>query len=305
MNIRSEFKKNQVLVMSYDMIRQVINQIKFTIAPRWSVERMYRKSFGYAINLDNPKTFNEKLNWMKLYWHNPLLTTCIDKYLVRDYIKENGLENHLTELYGVYDDIDDVDFSNLPEKFVLKMNNGSGCNVLCTDKSKLDIPAIRREFKREMKRNYYYTYGEWGYKNIIPKIICESYIETDDGKPPKDYKIFCFNGEPQYLFVASDRVEHQTKFDFYTKNWEWIPAKNKYPNAGDVLKRPDCLDEMFEIARILAKPFPEVRVDLYYEKGKIYFGELTFYHFAALTPFEPAEFDEKMGECFKLPEKWL
>lgn len=304
MAIKSYLKNNALVMRTYDTMRDCVNRFKFTLFPKKSIERLYKKKIGRPIDLNSPKTYTEKLNWLKLFWHNPLLTRCIDKYLVRSYIEEQGLGDLLTKLYGVYDDIDKVDFASLPEKFALKMNNGSGCNVLCTDKSKLNLKEIRTNFKREMKRNYYYTYGEWGYKDIIPKIICESYIDTVDGKPPKDYKIFCFNGEPQYLFVASDRINHQTKFDFYTKDWEWLPVRNKYPNAGDVLEKLAYLDEMLRVARILSKPFPAVRVDLYYEGGKIYFGELTFYHFSAFTPFDPDSFDEKMGREFILPPKW-
>ena len=211
----------------------------------------------------------------------------------------------LVKLYGVYDSIDDVKFEELPDKFALKMNNGSGCNILCSDKSKLDIPSIKKQFRREFKRNYYYTYCEWGYKNIVPKVICEELIETQDNKPPKDYKIFCFNGEPEYIFVASDRINHKTKFDFYTKEWKWIPVKNHYPNAGDVLTKPDALDSMLDIARRLSKPFPQVRVDLYYENGQIYFGELTFYHFSGFTPFDPDSFDYEVGKKFELPKSYI
>lgn len=303
MNIKASLKKYKPVLYFYDLIRQTVLKVRITISPKLYIKQVYKKKFGQDIDLVNPKTFNEKLNWMKLYWHDPLLTQCIDKYTVRKYIEEMGYGDLLVDLYGVYDDIDDVDFDCLPDKFALKMNNGSGCNVLCKDKSSLDIPAIKREFKREMKRNYYYTYVEWGYKNIVPKIICEKYIDTADGKPPKDYKIFCFNGEPAYLFMASDRIDHQTKFDFYTTDWKWLPVKNNHPNAGDILPRPECLDEMLEIARNLSKPFPEVRVDLYYEGGKIIFGELTFYHFSGFTPFDPQSFDLELGSKFELPQK--
>jgi len=303
--IKQKLKNSTLISSAYYGIREMYGRVWLAFAPRKRIEYLYEKKIGHKLNLDNPVLYTEKLNWLKLYWHNPLLTRCIDKYTVRTFVEEQGLGDCLTTLYGVWDDIDDVDFGSLPEKFVLKMNNGSGCNILCTDKSKLDIKQIRRDFKKEMHRNYYYTYGEWGYKDIVPKLICESYIDTEDGKPPKDYKIFCFNGEPEYLFVASDRINHQTKFDFYTKDWEWIPARNKYPNAGDVLKKPDALEKMFDVARKLSKPFPAVRVDLYYEEGVIYFGELTFYHFSAFTPFDPPEFDIRLGEHFVLPEKWL
>lgn len=306
MNIlRRKLKNIDIVVMTYDMIRQKLNALKFRISERKFIEKIFYKKFGYKLDLDNPQTFNEKLNWMKLYWHNPLLTKCIDKYIVRQYLTDIGYGYLLTDLYGVYNDIDEVDFKKLPNQFVLKMNNGSGCNIICKNKNNLNINEIKRKFKREMKRNYYYTYGEWGYKNIKPKIICEELIHTDDGKPPKDYKIFCFHGKPYYLYMASDRVDHQTKFDFYTIDWEWIPVKNHYPNAGDVLERPECLEEMLDLARKLSKPFPEVRLDFYYENGKIIFGEFTFYHMSAFTPFDPYEFDIEMGSKFELPKKYI
>lgn len=303
MKIREVLKQNHVIVSMYDIFKQNLNAIKLSISERKFIEKLFYKKMGYKIDLDNPKTFNEKLNWMKLYWRDPILTKCIDKYTVRQYLIDLGYENLLTKLYGVYSDIDEIDFDKLPNEFVLKMNNGSGCNVICKNKKDLNMDEIRLRFKREMKRNYYYTYAEWGYKNIVPKIICEELIHTDDGKPPKDYKIFCFNGEPEYLFMASDRIDHNTKFDFYTTEWKWLPVKNHYPNAGDVLERPECLDEMLDLARKLSKPFPEVRLDFYYEQGKIIFGEFTFYHFSAFVPFEPYEFDLEMGSKFELPNK--
>lgn len=303
MSIRSILKETKVVVAVYDYIRQSALKMQIVLSPRKFIERKWRKKFGYDIDLDNPQTFNEKLNWMKLYWQDPIITSCIDKYLVRTFVEDAIGAGYLVKLYGVYNSIDEVNFTTLPEHFALKMNNGSGCNLLCRNKSNIDIDSIKRDFRREFKRNYYYTYCEWGYKNIVPRVICEELIETEDGKPPKDYKIFCFNGEPEYIFVASDRINHQTKFDFYDVSWNWLPVKNHYPNAGDVLPKPAALDEMLEVARKLSKPFPQVRVDLYYENGRIYFGELTFYHFSGFTPFEPDSFDFELGKKFELPEK--
>lgn len=303
MSIRSILKETKVVVAVYDYIRQSALKMQIVLSPRKFIERKWRKKFGYDIDLDNPQTFNEKLNWMKLYWQDPIITSCIDKYLVRTFVEDAIGAGYLVKLYGVYNSIDEVNFTTLPEHFALKMNNGSGCNLLCRNKSNIDIDSIKRDFRREFKRNYYYTYCEWGYKNIVPRVICEELIETEDGKPPKDYKIFCFKGEPEYIFVASDRINHQTKFDFYDVSWNWLPVKNHYPNAGDVLPKPSALDEMLEVARKLSKPFPQVRVDLYYENGRIYFGELTFYHFSGFTPFEPDSFDFELGKKFELPEK--
>lgn len=299
--LKQKLKNNVFVAGVYYGIKEVYGKVWMAIAPKKRIEHLYAKKFGVLPNLENPNTFNEKLNWLKLYWRDPIITDCIDKYRVRKIIEDRCGAELLTKLYGVWDDIDEVDFDKLPDEFALKMNNGSGCNVLCKDKKELNFNGLRRMFKKEMKRNYFYTYGEWGYKNIVPKIICEELIHTPDGKPPKDYKIFCFEGKPKFLFVASDRYDYKTKFDFYTTDWKWLPVSNGHPNAGDVLPRPEKLDEMLEIAEKLSKGFPQVRVDLYCEYGKIYFGELTFYHFSAFTPFEPREWDAKFGEYFKLP----
>jgi hypothetical protein len=303
MDIKEQIKNIEFIPILYDSVRQGWQKHQIDVSPEKYIEHIYKKKFHRNIDLNNPCTFNEKLNWMKLYWQDPLLTRCIDKYMVREYVNECGLGEILVNLYGVYDNIDDVQFNELPDKFVLKMNNGSGCNFFCRDKNNLKISTIKKQFRREFKNNCYYTYCEWGYKDITPKVICEQLIDTEDEKPPKDYKIFCFNGEPEYIYVASDRINHQTKFDFYTKEWKWLPVKNRYPNAGDILAKPAALDEMLDIARKLSKPFPEVRVDLYFENRRIYFGELTFYHMGGVTPFEPEAFDYEMGKKFDLPRR--
>jgi hypothetical protein len=182
----------------------------------------------------------------------------------------------------------------------LKWNFGSGFNIVCHDKTELDTDMAKSLLRKWGLIDYSLYWSEMQYRKITKKIICEQFLETADGRPPKDYKIFCSYGEPKLLFVASDRYEGKTKFDFYTPDWQWIPVRNGHPNAGNVLRRPPELEEMLNIARALSAGIPIVRIDLYLESGRIYFGEITFTHFACVTPFEPADYDLTFGRMFPI-----
>lgn len=270
-----------------------------SIAPEAATKILFKKYLGYALNMDNPQTLNEKLQYLKLrtYAKNKLVTQCADKYAVRDYVKKCGCEDTLVDLLGVWDSADEIDFDALPERFALKCNHGTGSNILCTDKSKLNIANTKSKLNKWMNEDTGRQRVEMSYSGIDRKIIAESFIETSDGKPPKDYKIFCSYGEPKFLFVASDRYNDNTKFDYFTLDWEWMPVKNGHPNADPkAITCPDGWEQMIECAKKLSKPFPLVRVDFYYEKGRVIFGELTFLHFGGLTPFDPPEYDLKLGQ---------
>lgn len=279
------------------LIKQVYS-IFGSIAPELATKILFKKYMGYSLDLDNPQTLNEKLQYLKLrtYAGNDLVTQCADKYAVRNYVEKCGCADTLVDLLGVWDEADKIDFSSLPDKFALKCNHGTGSNVLCTDKSKLDIENTKFLLNKWMREDTGRQRVELIYAHIERKIIAESFIETSDGKPPKDYKIFCSYGEPKFFFVASDRFDGNTKFDYFTLDWKWIPVKNGHPNAGpDIIVCPDGWEKMLETAKKLSKPFPLVRVDFYYEGGKVIFGELTFLHFGGLTPFDPPEYDLNFG----------
>lgn len=264
------------------------------IAPETATKILFKKYLGYGLDLKNPHTLNEKMQYLKLrvYKDNPLITKCADKYAVREYVEKCGCGNTLVPLLGVWDKAEDINFDELPNKFVLKCNHGSGTNIICTNKEELDIGKTRKLLNKWLREDFGKQRVEMSYKNIKKKIIAESFIETSDGKPPKDYKIFCSYGEPKFLFVASDRYNNNTKFDYFTIDWKWLPVINGHPNAGEkALKCPKGYNEMLECASKLSKPFPLVRVDFYYENEKVIFGELTFLHFGGLTPFEPSKFD--------------
>ncbi len=272
---------------------------------RYFLEQCFFDQLGYKLNLDNPQTFNEKLQWLKLYYHNPLMTQCADKVAVRDFIAQRIGEEYLVPTLGVYSSPDEIDFDALPDRFVLKVNWGSGQNIICKDKSTLDISEAKKQLQQwmEPKSNLYFTHLEWGYKNIQPKIICEQYIEQFD-KNLLDYKFICFNGQPYFVWIDTDRfIDH--KRIFYDLNWNRQSFGLQYPIDSRDYSKPENLDNMIDFAKALSHDFPHARVDFYNLNGKIYFGEITFYSGAGYELFSPPEWDLKLGQMIQLPEKWV
>ena len=256
----------------------------------------------YELNLDNPRTFNEKLQWIKLYDHNPLYTKLVDKFRAKQYVIEKVGEEHVIPLLGRWDDVNEIEWDKLPNQFVIKCSHDCGGMVICKDKSKLDINAAKKKLKRCLKRNYYWESREWPYKNVIPVIFAEAYMEDEYGEL-RDYKWFCFDGEPKALFVASERQkeDEETKFDFFDANFNHLPITNGHPNSSKLIEKPKGFDTMKDLASTLSKGIPEVRVDFYSVNGKVYFGEFTFFHWGGLMPFKPKEWDYKFGDWIKLP----
>ena len=285
--------------------RDFVYSLLTQISPVLNSKVAYYRQMGKKLVLDNPKTLNEKLMWLKLYRYNssPLACTCCDKVAVRDYVIDHGCEQYLTKVYGVYDSPEDIEWEKLPKAFVIKWNFGSGFNLFCRDKDTFDRESAIAQMNKWKNKRYWLKYSELQYENMPKKILIEEMIDTSDGLPPRDYKVFCSYGTPKLLFVASDRYEGRTKFDYYYPDWTWIPVKNAHPNAGDVLQRPAELEELLDAASKLSKDFPLVRVDFYIEAGKIYFGELTFSHFSCRTPFDPEEYDRIFGDLFPIEEE--
>jgi hypothetical protein len=253
------------------------------------------------LDFNNLETFNQKLQWLKINNTDPKFSMLVDKYLVRNYVAENIGERYLIPLLGVYDSADEIDISKLPPKFVLKANHGSAMNVICTDKSKLNWEEEKEKLNKWLTENYYWHDRERPYKNIVPKIICEEFIKANGNEPPMDYKIFCFNGVPQFFFIASDRGSN-TKFDFFDMEWNRLPVKQYYPNSSYTFTPPEKWNEMVECAKKLSKGFTHVRVDFYIDsEDNLLFGEMTFGHFGGVTPFEPKAFDKYFGQFLELP----
>ena len=276
------------------------------LSDRTYIKMYYLFSMGKRLDLNNPKTFNEKLNWLKLYDRNPLYTTLVDKYAVKHWVTERIGKQYVIPTYGVWNSFDEIDFDILPVKFVLKTTHGGGSVgvVICKDKSTFDKASARSKLESSMKISGYDTVREWPYKNVPRRIIAEKYINSEvstNGLP--DYKFFCFDGVVKALFVATDRAIGDVKFDFFDANFKHLDLYQRHPMSGKVISKPDSFEEMKYIASRLSKGLPSARVDLYYVNGKVYFGEITFFHHAGVVPFHPEKWDEIFGSWITLPEK--
>ncbi|NCB72145.1 MAG: glycosyl transferase [Clostridia bacterium] len=288
--------KNPHIVGEYLLERKLARIIPDRLYLSW----LYRLKMGTPLNLKNPTTFNEKLQWLKLNDHNPLYPSLVDKYEVRQFVKDTIGEQYLIPLLGVYNTAEEVVFSSLPETFVLKPTHTSGDVILCKERNQLSPELTKQKMNAWLQKRYFWGLREWPYKHIKPRIICESMIQTEDGRSPKDYKIFCFHGVPQFAFVASDRGV-DTKFDFFDVDWNRQPVKQHYATSSYDLPKPQQWDEMLRLARNLSKDIPHVRVDFYIDaSGSILFGELTFFHFSGLEKFEPGSYDMLLGSWIDL-----
>lgn len=262
----------------------------------------YRLAMHKKLDLKHPVSYNEKIQWLKLHDRKPEYTMMVDKYAVREYIaKTIGDEYSIPLVGGPWCRFEDIDFDKLPDQFVLKCNHDSGGLVICKDKSKLDIEAARKKIRKSLKRNFYWANREWPYKDVKPCIIAEQYMVDDSGYELRDYKFFCFDGEPMAMFIATDRSSHvSTKFDFFDMDFNHLPFTNGHPCAEEAPKKPKCFDEMICLAKILSQGIKQVRVDFYEINGRVYFGEMTFSHWSGMVPFKPEEWDYKFGEWIKL-----
>lgn len=286
------------------ILRSILLLIVPLIPDKLYLKMLFRHRMGYKLNLDNPNTYNEKLQWLKLYNRKPEYTQMVDKYEAKKYVAGIIGEEYIIPTLGVWDSVDDIDFAALPNQFVLKCTHDSGGIVICRDKSSLDINSAKQTLRKGLKKNFYSRNREWPYKNVKPRIIAEQYMVDESGYELKDYKFFCFDGEPKAMFIATDRGVKgvETKFDFYDMDFKLLPFTNGHPNSGKELKRPLGFEDMQRIASILSENIPHVRIDLYDINGKIYFGEMTFFHWSGLTHFHPMEWDYKFGEWIKLPK---
>lgn len=296
MNINSKFFRGYVSKMWHS------KYVQMWVPSKIYIKIQYRNYTGKRLDLRNPQTFNEKLQWLKLYDRNPLYTNLVDKYKVREFISQTIGEEYLIPLLGVWDKFDEIDFGELPNKFVLKPNHTSGDVFICKDKTKVNFDELRTKVNAWLEREYYWEHREWPYKNIKPRIFAEKYMVDESGVELKDYKFFCFNGEPKALYVATDRGI-DTRFNFYDMQFNQLPFMQHYKNSTKKINKPQGFDEMVILATTLSTGIPHVRVDFYDVNGKIYFGELTFYHLSGLEKFEPEEWDYKLGSWLELPDK--
>lgn len=291
------------LFKNQDTRLKILQFMRF-IPDMWMIPLQYKIKTGNRLNLKNPKRYTEKLQWYKLHYRKPIMTKCSDKYSVREYIKKKGYENILNELYGVYDNADDINFDDLPNCFAIKMTVGSGMNAFIQDKRQIDTEELRIKLKKWMKSDSC-SYGrEWCYYNIKPRIVIEKLLSRDQNNDLPDYKFFCFDGNVYCLYTMIDYTDdHENgKIGFFDENFNILPYyRLDFKPILEQIPKPKNFKKMIEIASDLSKGFPHVRVDLYNLDGDIVFGELTFYNASGYTKFDPDEFDFIMGEQFKLP----
>ena len=265
----------------------------------------YRVKFGRKLNLENPQTFNEKLQWLKLYNRKPEYTVMVDKYLARDYIAKTIGKEYLIPLLGVWDSPDEIDFDTLPNQFVLKCNHNSGTGMcICKDKSKLNIDKVKAELAKGLAENYYLAHREWPYKNVPRKIIAEKYMKEEANNGEEcltDYKWFCFNGQPKLVYISKDNATVPCT-DFFDMDFNHVNMRMKDRNSDVLPEKPVAFDKMKEFATILSQGVPHLRVDFYYINGQIYVGELTFFHNSGFSKIHPEEWDYKLGEWIELPK---
>lgn len=266
---------------------------------------MYKRRMKNKLNLKNPRTFNEKLQWLKLYDRNPEYTKMVDKYEVKQYISDKIGKEYIIPTIGVYDKFEDINFSELPEKFVMKCTHDSGSTIVCRDKKVFDIENAKKKTEKWLKQNFFYLAREWPYKNVKRRIVIEEYMEDNKKKELVDYKFYCFNGIPQYLYVSEGLENHATaKIDFFDMDYNYAPfGRTDYKRFPEKPQKPTNFIKMKELSKILSENIPFVRVDFYEINNQIYFGELTFSPCGGYMPFDPKEYDKKLGDWIDLPKK--
>lgn len=268
------------------------------------LRRLYKVLMGQELNLEDPVTFNEKLQWLKLHDRNPDYPMMVDKYAAKEYVRNIIGEKYIIPTLCKWDSADDISFEKLPKRFVLKCTHDSHTVFICTDKSKADLPAIREYFRKALLTSYYLRFREWPYKNVKPAVIAEQYIDNH-GEPLIDYKIHNFGGEPKVILVCSGRFSgREMTEDFYDCDWNRLDVKRAgQPNAKEPEEKPEKLPEMLELSKKLSKDIPFVRTDFYIADGKVLFGELTFFPTSGFKKFEPESFDKEMGDWLVLKPK--
>ena len=269
----------------------------------------FRKKFGRKLNLKNPLTFNEKMQWLKLYDRNPKYTVLVDKYEVKKIVSQVLGKQYIIPTIGVWDKFDDIDFDDLPNQFVLKCTHDSGGLVICLNKKSLKRNEYKEKIEKCLKNNFYYLGREWPYKNVKPRIIAEPLMSnSNDNKNLKneltDYKFMSFNGKVKCLFVCTERFSADgLKVNFFDRDWNALPFERYYPRSLKIINKPVNYNEMIMFAEKLSENIPFVRVDFYEIDNKIYFGEITFYPGSGMEEFKPSEWDRKLGDWIQLPIK--
>ena len=290
--------------MGITKIKRGLRKMTHVLPDKMSIQLGYLRKFHKIADLKDPKTFNEKLQWLKLYDRKPEYTNMVDKYEAKKYVSERIGEEYIIPTLGLWDRFEDIDFDSLPEQFVLKCTHDSGGLVICRDKSKLNWEATKRRINASLKTNYFYQGREWPYKNVKPRILAEKYMEDGSSKDLTDYKFYCFNGEPKYLYVSTGLENHATaSISFLTLDWEFAPfGRSDFKSFAELPTKPSMYDEMLELAKKLSAGHIFLRVDLYQIERQIYFSELTFSPCGGMMPFDPPKWDLELGKMLDLSD---
>ena len=295
---------NTLLNDPVDIMRGVWKRMEPLVSDELFLKVQFKLAVGYWPDLKNPKSLNEKIQWLKLNTYYPEYAKLVDKYEVKKIVADIIGEKYIIPTYGIYNSIDTIEWDSLPEQFVVKATGDSGGIVICKDKKTFDRGAAIKKLKSLSEYNYYKYNKEYPYKELQTRYIAEAYIEDESGYELKDYKIFCFNGVPKFLFVTTGRQAGKVTFDFFDLEWNHIEVTNGHPQSVNVLKKPQKFKEMLEVASKLSKDLGFVRVDLYQDGGgNVRFGELTFFHGSGVIPFTPRSWDYQFGEYLILPPK--
>lgn len=311
-----EFKIKSHMVSRSRIWLKMVSITSPLLSDKIYLNLIYHHCYGKWINWENPQTFNEKLQWLKIYNRKPEYVIMADKIKAKDWVAQCIGEEYIIPTLGVWNNPDEINFEKLPEKFVLKCNHNSGMGMyICRDKSRMDIKNVKANLKKGLKENYFLSGREWPYKNISRKIIAEMYMEERGDNPQlrtkdtnhdlSDYKFYCFNGEPKYCQVIRNRSTKET-IDFYDMNWvhqNFVGLTPFIENGKCPVEKPKKIEKMKEICRILSKSIPFVRIDLYVINGRIYFGEITFFPASGFGYFTPNKWAEIMGKLISLPPK--
>lgn len=277
---------------------------KFLISDEQLIRKRFRKRLNREVNLENPIKFNDKLQWLKLNWDDPLAAKCADKFEVREFVEAKIGAQYLNEIIGIYDSVEDIKINTLPDKFVLKGTHGSGFNIICTDKDNMNWDDKLNIIKRWFSKNYYWQNREPVYKGMKPRVIAEKFLIQEKDHELRDYRFFCFDGEPKFISVDFNITnKNKTRRNLYDLNWNLLDATISYPQEINIkVEKPDKLNKMIEISEKLSAGFPHARVDFYYIDNKIIFGEITFFHQSGMGKISPEEFETKMGNWLNLPK---
>ena len=293
--------KNYLFNSDYRFIVNAVRGKYNSYSDEEYLKRMFKAKTGRELDLDNPQTYNEKLQWLKIHDHNPEYTVMVDKYAVKEYVAKIIGEQYIIPTLGVWERFEDIDFDKLPDQFVLKCTHDSGGLIICKDKSKLDLSKAKAKIEKCLKRNYFYYGREWPYKDVKPRIIAEQYMnyKSEADKPLNDYKIYTFDGKAKMIMINTDRGI-ATKADYFDRDYNYLDFTWGYPRANPKPNKPQNFEKMMELAELLAKGTAELRVDFYDVDGKIFFGELTFFDGSGFDPIVPIEWDYKIGSWIDL-----